>query len=320
VSSIVLAIRKGKTTRNPNGSTKKSRPADGPYLFRSYVPQPFDECNPPRNYGAHIDIEIWKVCRATTAAPQYFDSQKIGEDEFCDGGAGVNNPTWEALEELFSLHQTNVEIAASFGTGQWVPPTLFREGDGKGLSRLRIGPALAHVNRLLKNAKGALTECQKTHESIQIMARHLQGSSKAFKYYRFNVEEGLGKVKMDEWKNRRDDGKGGTCNTLRYIRNCTDKELAKTEVQDNLKALAALLVAQRRKRIKDDLEMWQRFATCVQYKCAADDCRVDGKIRYFNIRRELRQHLLVVHNIPLESMEPELDQCRQWPDFPTGPF
>jgi hypothetical protein len=323
VFSIVFAIRKGKTTRNPNEDTKKSRPADSIYLFRSYKPFPFDEYSPPRNYGVDINHKIWKVCRATTAAPNYFDPQRIGDDEFCDGGAGVNNPTMEALEEMSSLHGTNVEIVASFGTGQWQPPSMFREGNRNGLGRLHIGSALAHVHRLLKNAKGALTDCQKIHENVEKLARRLnrlEDTTNAFRYYRFNVEEELGKVKMDEWKTRRDDGAGAKCTTLEYIRKCTDHELGKDEVQAQLKALAAILVAQRRKRIKDDPDMWARFATCLQYKCAEDDCRIDGNIHYFTLRRELRQHLLTVHNTPPESMEAELDQRRQRPAFPTGPF
>lgn len=318
--TIVFAIRKAKTIRKPNESIKKSRPADSVYLFRSYRPDSFDECNPPRNYGVDINLKIWKVCRATTAAPNYFDSQRIGDDEFCDGGAGVNNPTWEALEEMFSLHGSNVKLAASFGTGQWEPPSIFREGSSSGLSRLHIVPALARVNRLLKNAKGALTECQKTHEYVQKTERHLSGTFKAFQYYRFNVEDDLGKVKMDECKDRRDNGSGGKCSTLEYIRICTDIELGKDEVNAQLQALATILVAKRRRRIKDDPDMWARFATCVRYKCTEDDCRIDGKILYFNLRRELQQHLLTAHNTTPELMEAELDQRRQWPEFPTGPF
>jgi hypothetical protein len=260
------------------------------------------------------------VCRATTAAPSYFDSQEIGDDEFCDGGAGVNNPTGEALDEMFSLHKTGVETVASFGTGKWVLPSMFREGNGHGLSRLHIGKGLAHVHRLLKNAKGALTDCQKIHESTQKLARHLEGSPKAFQYYRFNVEDKLGKVKMNEWKERRDDGNGGKCSTLEYIAGCTDTELEKVEVQAQLEALATRLVAQRRKRIEEDPEMWERFATCVQYKCAHDDCQVEGKVCCRNLRRELREHLRSVHNTPSRSMEAELESSRQGPDFPTGPF
>jgi hypothetical protein len=318
--SIVFAIQKGNIARNPDESTKKSRTADGTYLFRSYKPTGFDADNPPCNYGVNINLEIWKVCRATTAAQFYFDSQKIGNDEFCDGGAAVNNPTQAAFDELLILHKTNVEIVASFGTGKWEPPSMFREGNTNGLNRLRIGPAIAQFNRLLKNAKGALTECEKTHKHVQNLADHLKGSNKAFEYFRFNVEDDLGKVKMDEWKDQRDDGDGGKCSTLEYMRKCTEKELDKPKVKEQLQALATLLVALRRKRIKDDPERWERFACCFRYKCGEDNCRINGEICYFSIRQDMRKHLREVHNTPPGSMEAELDRCREWPDFPTGPF
>jgi predicted acylesterase/phospholipase RssA len=273
--------------------------------------------NPPENYGVEINHEIWKVCRATTAAQFYFESQKIGDEEFCDGGVGVNNPTKKALEEMRSLHKANLEVVASFGTGKWEPPSMFRAGNA---SRLHLGPAITHVNRLLKNAKGALTECEKTHEFVQSLANDLRDTVKEFKYFRFNVDEDLGKVKMNEWEDRRDDGDKGKCSTLEYIRKCTEKELSKPQVQERLRELATLLVAQRRKRIKDDPDMWARFASCVRYKCAADDCRIAGEIRYFPIRREMREHLRSVHNTQSELMEAELDRCQKWPDFPTGPF
>ena len=38
--------------------------------------------------------KIWEAARATSAAPSFFDSIKIGEygEEFTDGGTGANNP------------------------------------------------------------------------------------------------------------------------------------------------------------------------------------------------------------------------------------
>lgn len=37
---------------------------------------------------------MWQACRATSAAPTFFDSVAIGpfEEEFVDGGLGKNNP------------------------------------------------------------------------------------------------------------------------------------------------------------------------------------------------------------------------------------
>jgi patatin-like phospholipase/acyl hydrolase len=42
---------------------------------------------------------IWEVARASSAAPTYFNTIKIGEDEYGDAGFGDNNPSkrlfWE---------------------------------------------------------------------------------------------------------------------------------------------------------------------------------------------------------------------------------
>ena len=38
------------------------------------------------------DIKIWEAARATSAAPSYFPSLKVGGYELVDGGLGANNP------------------------------------------------------------------------------------------------------------------------------------------------------------------------------------------------------------------------------------
>lgn len=38
------------------------------------------------------DIKIWQAARATSAAPSYFSSIRVGDRELVDGGLGANNP------------------------------------------------------------------------------------------------------------------------------------------------------------------------------------------------------------------------------------
>jgi patatin-like phospholipase/acyl hydrolase len=38
------------------------------------------------------DCLIWQAGRATSAAPVYFNSTKVGKYELVDGGLGANNP------------------------------------------------------------------------------------------------------------------------------------------------------------------------------------------------------------------------------------
>jgi len=297
---------------------------DGPYLFRSYIPDRIDPLRPPLNYGVSIKHEIWKVCRATSAAPFYFKSQVIGDEEYCDGGAGANNPTRIAIDEVDHLHKNRLRIAASFGTGKPVKKSMFRRGG----NQLHLGPAIDHAHGLFKTATAALTDCEKTHDEILSRSRQLEGSNSHFEYFRFNVEEGLGKMKLNEWKSRRDDGEGGECTTIEYLRKYTDIELGKPEVQAKLRSLANQLVRQRRIRARLHPAHWERFACCTSYRCHDDRClnEIEGSGPSFATRSKMRQHLVTMHPPQSqqqwtgESLETRLDNSRHLPEFPAGPY
>jgi hypothetical protein len=316
----VVAIQKAKNRTEEGVITQ-----DGPYLFRSYIPDNIDPLwPPPLNYGVSIKHEIWKVCRATSAAPFYFKSQVIGDEEYCDGGAGANNPTLIAIKEVNHLHRNRLRIVASFGTGKPVKKSIFRRRG----NQLYLGPAIDHAHGLLKTATAALTDCEKTHEEVLDRLLALEGSDAHFEYFRLNVEEGLGKMKFNEWKSQRDDGKGGKCTTIEYLTECTRIELAKPEVQANLRALANQLVRQRRFRARVHRAHWERFACCTTYRCHDDGClnELEANGPSFATRDRMKQHLVTVHPPPsqqqwtTESLNTRLDECRHVPEFPDGPY
>lgn len=99
------------------------RRSRGAYIFRSYKPDfapilsPEDE-DYPLNPLVGIDHEIWRVCRATTAAPTFFRPQEIDGRFYSDGGVGINNPTDRAIDEIDSLKDHTVKNVVSFGTGK----------------------------------------------------------------------------------------------------------------------------------------------------------------------------------------------------------
>ena len=317
--SIVVAFRTGQTTLSPEETIARSRASDGPYLFRSYKPNPqtFNRQRPPQHYDVDINYEIWKVCRATTAATNYFEPLVIGDAKFCDGGAGVNNPTLKAYHEMISLHEDDVKIIASFGTGKHEPSSILSTGRAH---RLNPFAATSNLMRSLKTLKAVLTECEETHAQVKDSAYLVRNGDGAFNYFRFNVAEDLGKVKMNEWKDKRDDGNGGIGNTIDYIRTCTNRELAKPLVKQRLAELARMLVARRRDRARDDPDRWERFACCTRYKCLDDECRDEGELLSFALRREMRAHLDRVHHVPPESMDARLERCLELPSWPAGPF
>ena len=95
----------------------------------------------------HKDLKVWEVCRASTAAPLFWDPHLMALDDsgvkhpMADGGMTANNPVVLAISESVShakgtgrAVQLNNVVVASFGTGApsegqtQVPRTIFGHG------------------------------------------------------------------------------------------------------------------------------------------------------------------------------------------------
>lgn len=165
-----------------------------PYLFRTYAnlhksddleARQFD-----RNPGQAHDIPIWQVARATSAAPTYFKPVVIDGLEYIDGGFGANNPCAEIYDEVKRMnnnYEKCVHFILSVGTGK-----------NKKLSRFQ-GHGIERYWNYLNFARKWATDAEKTHDQ---MLRDKRNSAFKFHYYRLNVEEGLGLMKLDEWRAR----------------------------------------------------------------------------------------------------------------------
>ena len=162
-----------------------------PYLFRTYAnlhksddleARQFD-----RNPGQAHDIPIWQVARATSAAPTYFKPVVIDGLEYIDGGFGANNPCAEIYDEVKRMnnnYEKCVDLILSVGTGK-----------NKKLNRFQ-GHGIGRYWNYLNFARKWATDSEKTHDQ---MLRDKRNSPFKFHYYRLNVEEGLGLMKLDEW-------------------------------------------------------------------------------------------------------------------------
>ena len=165
-----------------------------PYLFRTYknlhksaTPE---ERSFDRNPALAHDIPIWKVARATSAAPTYFKPMKIDGLEYLDGGFGANNPCVEIYDEVRKMNNNSdkcASIVLSVGTGKNKKMTRF---SGTGLSR--------YFNYMNFARKWA-SESEHTHED---MIKKRDHSQHKFHYVRLNVESGLDVMKLDEWRAR----------------------------------------------------------------------------------------------------------------------
>ena len=161
------------------------------YLFRTYDhphPPPLSERDDIRDHKnpgpAHMH-EIWKIARATSAAPKYFSSIDIGDRIFRDGGMGANNPAFLALKEVRQMHAQTPRLLLSVGTG--------RPKEKDNVTRAQ-GPIRDWVNVV-----GLLTKLATQSESTHGIVKDNCGAL-GIHYCRQNVGPSLKEIKLDEWK------------------------------------------------------------------------------------------------------------------------
>ena len=150
------------------------------------------------------EIPIWQAARATSAAPTYFEPMKIALHnkgifiECIDAAFGFNHPGEALMEEIKALEgpfdedfrsAQHVELWISLGTGSHEVARLEDDTIAKRLSS-EIGKPLA----VAKVMEQIVTSTERVHRNLENMLR-----SSERKYWRFNVENGLQNVKMDDY-------------------------------------------------------------------------------------------------------------------------
>jgi hypothetical protein len=142
--------------------------------------------NPRRANDLLRSTKIWQAVRATSAAPTFFEPQKLGpySEFFLDGGTGANNPIRELWGEaadlwrdLGSLNDT-VQCIVSIGTG-------VSASSGFGDSFIDVAKAL----------KKLAIEKEKTAEHFE---REHFDLLRDGRYFRLNVSNGLGGIGLQE--------------------------------------------------------------------------------------------------------------------------
>ena len=217
-----------------------------PYIFRSYILPKMAIYPTQRNPGEGHEYDLWRVARATSAAPFYFPPMDLKESDpkfrFLDGGLGANDPSkeaWESIKQLNGNDAKAVDINVSIGAGRVLESNI-REPLKRGLKR-----TLSIVLNLINLA----TDTHATHENMQQLS-HDHG----FDDHRLNVKDGVGKMKLDAWK-----GKGGK-RTLEKLSIRTQVYLESEEARRGLKEAAEILVTKRRLRSSyHDQDRWERF-------------------------------------------------------------
>ena len=133
---------------------------------------------------------IWEAARATSAASGFFDPISIGKhgQEYVDAGLGCNNPVqevWTEAQDIWSPGEgdlaTLVKCFISIGTGN--PGT---------------SPIEDSAFKMLTKTLGVIaTETEKTAETFVKSHRDLYSQKR---YFRFNVDQGLQSVGLEEYK------------------------------------------------------------------------------------------------------------------------
>ncbi|KAJ4345237.1 uncharacterized protein N0V89_011366 [Didymosphaeria variabile] len=182
----MMALREGDRKRGEG---------DKCHLFRSY-----DHVEaPPRGYNLSDANQlnpgrvqsnptmIWEACRATSAAPLYFDKMMLGGVRYMDGGVGQNNPVEYALNEAHQMcaggdqYKKVAAALISVGTGHKKPQSRFQ-----------------NILHIMKWARKSITNTQDAHFRVEGTCKGLD-----IPYFRFDVKTGLSKMKLDECKKER---------------------------------------------------------------------------------------------------------------------
>lgn len=300
---FVFAYRK----EGHDNNQKTGMSFEFPYIFRSYDHFARATNGLPftlslRNPGRASDYPVWKVARATTAAPLYFAPMQVFLDDeapqpkgsflkkaltwghpapvlplptsrpvtFIDGGFGpANNPSKEAFDEVTSSNE-RIGTFVSIGTGRG-SADKFQTG----------------LRRFIQAGMAAVGDPEPAHHA---MLKESQHKDLGFGYYRFNEHNGLPDLDFDEWKPR----SSGT-RTQQKIREAFQRWYLDPKVTASIQKCALELVRRRRLRTADESQ-WERYAVKAYFDCREDGCSKPTDMRWYN-RNDFRSHLIADHGM-----------------------
>src|ERR1700761_4389323 len=153
-----------------------------PALFRTY--------RAPANQS--FNCQIWEAARATTATPMLFDPISIGFPgialKYIDAGISLNNPVQQIRSEASTIFPDR-PVACIISIGSGIPTVIHIQENG--LSQL----ASICAPNILKTALEMATDCEEKHNETSRDFSFLPNI-----YFRFNVDQGLQNVGVEEWK------------------------------------------------------------------------------------------------------------------------
>ncbi|KAF1809400.1 FabD/lysophospholipase-like protein [Eremomyces bilateralis CBS 781.70] len=292
------------------GHAKKKNVAKE-YLFRTYLhnyPSPALDRQARRkhlNPGLANPLPLYKVARATSAAPKYFPKVDIGGRSYLDGGMVANNPSRLALKEVEQMHEQLPKLLLSLGTGM---PDDYERLDQDAL--LHGSYMIRGFGDTLKAISMLVTQTEKIHDDMSdLLANPRQRPGGVHRqkteYFRFNVVGDAGEIPLDDWR-----GRNGEVTKAR-IRGNVMTYLSNQSVHEELIKCAQILVETRRARA--ETERWEAFAHEFAYFCPEKSCEKASASRIWFTRDELREHGTQEHyyisNIPIANQKDYPHAC-----------
>jgi Patatin-like phospholipase len=191
-------------------ATKGLRAEGPPTLFRSY------QCE---GHNAS-ECAIWEAARATSAAPTFFKPIKIAVPPpgatYVDGGLAHNNPSELALSEAAKIWtNTRKFYLISIGTGRLEPVSVLEPQSSSASNKSGTASVLEWIpgGRKIGKVSAGLTTITKIGEACVQLATNSEyvhqrlfmlsiskDPGKRFPYHRFNVDQGMKDVKLQEWE------------------------------------------------------------------------------------------------------------------------
>lgn len=304
-------------------------------IFRTYDSPGYFENDllNPRTPGDADKEHIWKVGRATAAAPTFFEPIQIGEDFYSDGGLGYNNPADEGYEEVLHAEkyyknsarqprgQTPVPIRLllSIGTGgdddnlkpeepSNTRPT--RSNDRVQLRRRVKLSVISHLRNLTHRLQWQATNVTK----VDLQVRRKSGRE-GWDYVRWVGGKSLAKHEMDKWEA----AKPGRAGTQADMERWVDDYMRDPRRQEEVQRVAQTLVNIRRQRVQHEQgDRWQRFTYCSCIPCAM--CRIGrDHFKDTGTQADIMAHVRKTHILSTHAQQVE-DWGRVPPKVVGGPW
>ncbi|KAH9216167.1 acyl transferase/acyl hydrolase/lysophospholipase [Leptodontidium sp. 2 PMI_412] len=150
---------------------------------------------PRHDLGLQADVPIVDAACATSAATSFFDAANINGRLYRDGGFGANNPVngvWHEARQIWIRDAYDVQLDQllkcfiSIGTG--APKTESMKESVKGF---------------IDTMKKMVTQTKRSADHFMNDHRNLTRLDGTQRYFRFNVDQGLQEVGLEEFQKRR---------------------------------------------------------------------------------------------------------------------